>query len=139
MRIPLFTIAILGLLVSSYLLVAYVTGGPILCRGGYGCETVRASAYASFMGIPTPAYGVVYYSLLITGVLLLSSIHAAAVRQCLKFLTLSGLLVSAYLTYIEAFVINTWCWWCVVSALLSLAAFALVWVSLESNKTKNTL
>lgn len=128
MRIPLFIIALLGLLVSSYLLVAYVTGGPILCRGGYGCETVRASIYSAFMGVPTPAYGVLYYSLVITGALLLASAQTAVVKQCLKFLTLSGLLVSLYLTYLEAFVINAWCWWCVVSALLSVAAFVLVWL-----------
>lgn len=128
MRIPLFIIGIIGLLVSSYLLVAYTTGGPITCTGGHGCETVRASIYSSFMGIPTPAYGVLYYLLLVTGSLLLASAHAAVMKQCLKVLTLSGLFVSLYLTYIEAFVIEAWCQWCVVSAILALLAFLLVWL-----------
>ena len=127
MRIPLFIVGILGLLVSSYLLVAYTTGGPITCTGGHGCETVRASIYSSFMGVPTPAYGVLYYALLIVGSLLLASIHAVVIKQCLKTLTLSGLLVSLFLTYIEAFVIEAWCLWCVVSAILALLAFLLVW------------
>jgi uncharacterized membrane protein len=29
-----------------------------------------------------------------------------------------GVTFSAYLTYVEAFVINAWCQWCVISAVL---------------------
>ena len=34
-----------------------------------------------------------------------------------------GLIFSAYLTYLEAFVINAWCQWCIMSAIIMDLAF----------------
>jgi uncharacterized membrane protein len=34
-----------------------------------------------------------------------------------------GVLFSAYLTYLEAFVIHAWCQWCVSSAIIMVLAF----------------
>lgn len=127
MRIPLFSIAVLGLLVSGYLFVTYTSGGPIACGVGHGCDTVRASEYSSFFGIPTPAYGLVFYLVLAIAALLATPANRRWIRWPLSLLTGIGLAVSAGLTYIEAFVIDAWCVWCVVSALLALAAFILVW------------
>jgi uncharacterized membrane protein len=125
MRRILFIVAILGLLVSGYLVITHVFGGPILCAG-HGCETVRASSYSHLLGIPTPFYGIVFYLLLATGALLWST-QPGQVALPLLVLTGVGLAMSAWLTYLEAFVIHAWCLWCVASALLSLAAFGIVW------------
>ncbi|MEX2055184.1 MAG: vitamin K epoxide reductase family protein [Candidatus Andersenbacteria bacterium] len=130
MRKLLFLIAIAGLLVSGYLFVAYTTGGPIRCGAHGGCEIVRASAYASIGGIPTPFYGIVFYFLLAVGALLLQGRYAAETNVLLHIHTGIGLLTSAWLSYLEAFVIEAWCRWCVVSALLSLIAFIVVWFKL---------
>ena len=126
MRRLLFTVAIAGLLVSGYLFIAYATGGPILCNTGHGCDVVRGSEYASFWGIPTPAYGMVYYILLAVGALLATSERWSRMRWGLLALTTSGAAVSAYLTYLEAYVIEAWCSWCVASAVLAAAAYVLV-------------
>jgi len=45
----------------------------------------------------------------------------------LVFLSSGAVLFSAYLTYLELFVIHAICRWCVVSALIILAIFALAW------------
>lgn len=127
-RVSLFVLALVGLLVSSYLLLVYTQGGPIKCYGGHGCDTVRASIYAAFFGIPTPAFGVMFYILLAVGALLIGITSSRWLHYGLLLLTGSGLVVSAYLTYLEAFVIYAWCWWCVVSAITATLAFLLVWV-----------
>ncbi len=127
-RVSLFVLALVGLLVSSYLLSVYVAGGPIKCYGGHGCDTVRASVYAAFLGIPTPAFGVVFYILLAIGALLVGQIQSRGLQYALLLLTGIGLATSAYLTYLEAFVINAWCLWCVVSAIVATLAFLLVWI-----------
>lgn len=114
-------LALVGLLVSGYLLITYVTPVPLICDNTGGCHVVRASAYAAFFGIPTPAYGVVFYTVL--GVF-----AAIEKRSWLKTLTLAGLLVSLVLSYIEAFVLGAWCIWCVASALVATAAFLVVWI-----------
>ncbi len=131
MRKILFTIAIVGLLVSGYLSIVYATQGPIPCSLHGGCEVVRASTYAHIFGISTPYYGVVYYVLLALGALLLTPLRKAALRIPLLVLTGMGLAVSIWLTYLEAFVIQAWCQWCLVSAVLTLLAFLVVWGTLS--------
>ncbi len=124
----LLAIAIAGLIVSGYLLVFYTTGAPIPCGVHGACETVRNSSYASFFNIPTPAYGVVFY--LILAVLADAWQPGASPWQRLAvWITVSaGVAVSIFLSSIEAFVIHAWCRWCVVSALLTVAAFVVVWM-----------
>lgn len=130
MRIPLFATAIVGLLVSGYLLVTYLTGGPIICGEWGSCEAVRGSAYASFAGLPTPAYGVIFYLVLAIGAVLATPDRQSHLRAPLALLTAIGVVVSAVLTYIEAFVIHAWCVWCVVSAVITVVAFIIVWTNL---------
>lgn len=129
MRKVLFTIAILGLLVSGYLFIEYVTGGPIVCGKWGSCEAVRASAYAYLLGLPTPAYGLIFYSVLALGAILTTPTTAARLRLPLRLLTVIGVGTSIWLTYIEAFVIHAWCIWCVASAVLTVLAFVVVWTS----------
>lgn len=129
MRKALFLVAVAGLLVSGYLYVGYAEVGPIPCPLSGGCETVRASQYAQFFGLPTPLYGIVYYLLLAVSALLLPR-HRPTLRIPLLVVTGIGLAVSIYLSYLEAFVIHAWCTWCVASALLTIIAFGIVWATL---------
>ncbi|MEX1997740.1 MAG: vitamin K epoxide reductase family protein [Candidatus Andersenbacteria bacterium] len=132
MRKALFVIAILGLLISGYLYITYTSGGPILCGSG-GCEEVRGSAYAHLFGLPTPLYGIIFYVLLGVSAILWTPPWYRRLHFPLLLLTGIGLVVSIWLTYLEAFVIEAWCRWCVVSAVLTLVAFALVWSTLSTN------
>lgn len=122
----LVVVAFLGLLVSGYLLIHYVSPEPIPCVTGSGCATAQLSDYASFGGIPTPAYGMLFYVLL--GVLgaLWSNATKKQILPFLIVLTTIGLAVSIFLSAVEAFVLHAWCSWCVVSALLSLVAFGIM-------------
>ncbi len=116
-------ISFLGLAVSGYLFIHYVSPEPIACISGEGCKTAQLSAYASFIGVPTPAYGIVFYLLL--GILgaLWQETTKKKLLPLLVVLTTSGLAVSIFLSGIEAFVLKAWCSWCVASALLTVVAF----------------
>lgn len=127
-RISLFVLAMVGLLVSSYLTYVYVLGGPILCNGGHGCELIRASQQAKFFGISTPLYGVTFYLVLALLTWLVGLVRGPWLRHALLVWTAGGFLVSVYLTYVEAFVIRAWCLWCVMSAIVATLAFVVVWV-----------
>lgn len=132
----LLIIAFLGLLVSGYLLFSYVTPVPLICGSDGGCSVVQASKYASFLSLPTPLYGVIYY--LALG--LLAALWKPAqttVAWMMVFVTGTGFAVSAWLTYLEAFVIQAWCAWCVVSAILATAAFVVTW--LQTSGRPNTI
>jgi hypothetical protein len=74
---------------------------------------VQASRYAMLLGLPTAAWGAGLCAAV--GGLGLSGLGA---RRWLAgfLLAVAGVAFSAYLTYLELFVIGAVCWYCVVSA-----------------------
>jgi protein-disulfide isomerase/uncharacterized membrane protein/rhodanese-related sulfurtransferase len=119
-----FSLALLGLFLSIYLLWVYASPShPMVCLGG-GCDEVRASSYAHFFGIPTPAFGVAFYVLLA----ILMFAEAAGKRRLHRVilaLAAIGFVVAAALTGVEAFVVHAWCAWCVGQAFAVTLVFIL--------------
>lgn len=118
-RILLGALAVVGLLISAYLTwVHYMGVVPVCVGGGGGCQSVQSSSYATIFGIPVAMIGLVGYS----GLLFSASLRGE-VGVYLGFLVaLVGTLFSAYLTYLELFVIHAICEWCVASAALMVSA-----------------
>ena len=119
LRVGLGALAVVGLLISAYLTWVHYAGVAPVCVGGSGgCETVQTSSYATIFGVPVAVIGLVGY----TGLLLSASLRGE-VGVYLGFLVaLVGTLFSAYLTYLEVFVIHAICEWCVASAALMVGA-----------------
>lgn len=122
-RMALAVLALFGVLISIYMLLYHLGMiGSIVCGTG-GCETVQNSPWSSFLGIPVPLIGLVgYAALLATALLGLQPRRIADRRVALVLLTgaLIAFAFSAYLTWLEAFVIHAWCRWCIASAVLTL-------------------
>jgi len=122
-------LSLLGLLVSLYML-AYALGltGPVICGVG-DCEAVQSSPYAKIGPVPVAGLGVAgYLTLMILGFrgLQPSSRDSRLLPALLLVGGVVGLAFSAYLTYLEAFVIHAWCQWCVSSAIIMLLAFVAI-------------
>jgi uncharacterized membrane protein len=124
-------VALAGLFVATYLTL-YKLGliGTLSCSVG-SCETVQLSRWATLLGLPVAAWGVGYYAL----VLVLAVVgvqerfaESRGLALALALLTGWGLLFSAWLTYLELFVIDAICQWCVVSAVLALVLFVICWM-----------
>jgi uncharacterized membrane protein len=128
-------LALVGLFVALYLwLHALGFGGPIKCGTG-GCDTVQASPWAVLFGIPVAFYGVAGYLAVL--VVTLVALRPAALGQSKWDLLLVGLatvgvLFTAYLTYLELFVIHAICRWCVGSAVIMTAIWIVALLSLRS-------
>ena len=96
-----------------------------MCAVG-SCDIVNMSGWATFLGLPVAVWGLSYYLVTFTvGVVALQerfgdSMHLS---RALVFLGVTGFLFSAWLTYLELFVIRAICQWCVVSALLETGIF----------------
>lgn len=88
----------------------------LFCAPGGGCDTVNTSPYSELGGIPIALFGLGMYAL-IAALLLLEGRWAYG-RLAVFGLALTGTLYSAYLTYLELFVIHAVCPYCVISALL---------------------
>jgi uncharacterized membrane protein len=119
--------ATLGAVTSGYLTWVKLTNTTALCTGVGECEVVQQSRYAEVLGIPVALIGVLGY-LAILGCLVLQEQRgsfAGAVPYAVFGLSLIGTLYSAYLTYVELFVLYAICPYCVVSALLMTALFGI--------------
>jgi len=132
MRPSLLVIAWLGLLISGYLFITYISPVPLVCGTG-GCHDIQASLYAKHFGLPTPLYGIIYYFLLGILAVLWRPNAGWWLRWSLIVLTGVGFGVTLWLTYLEAFVIKAWCTWCVGSAVLATLAFIITWRQAKSN------
>lgn len=130
-KLLLMALSLLGLFDSIYLLWEYTSPAhPMVCMGG-GCDAVRASAYSHLGGLPVPLFGVFMYGFLVLLFFLYPLLPTTFVRLTQYVVVLTsgaGFLFSVYLTGIEAFVLHSWCMWCVLSALLVTAIFLLALV-----------
>ncbi len=127
-------LALVGLLVATYLWL-YKIGvlGELQCGTG-SCEAVQASRYAELFGIPVAFYGVAGYAVLMGLGLAGLQPGVAAVRRVgalLATLTTVGFAFTLYLTAIELFVLHEICRWCVVSAVIMTAIWGLSIVGLR--------
>jgi uncharacterized membrane protein len=125
-RMAIATLALVGVLISFYM-AAYKFGflGEIACGDG-GCTRVQNSPWAVFMGVPVPVLGLAGYAALLAAAV--AGLQPAFARSRAVPLVLIagagiGLAFSAYLTYLEAFVIHAWCRWCIASAVLAILIF----------------
>jgi uncharacterized membrane protein len=115
LRIAAALLALAGIAVATYIAIAESGGGAPKClAGGTGCETVAESRYSHLAGINVAVIGIAGYALLLAAAVLPGDAGRFG-----GFLTaLVGFGFSAYLTYLELFVIDAICQWCVVSAVL---------------------
>src|SRR5262245_25709203 len=115
-------VAAFGIGVATYIAIAEAGGGAPTClAGGGGCETVAESPYSDLAGINVALIGIAGYVLLLVASLL----RGDGARLGGFALALAGFGFSVYLTYLELFVIEAVCEWCVVSAILMTILFGL--------------
>ena len=121
LRIAAFILALAGIGVATYIAIAESGGGAPKClAGGGGCETVAHSQYSHLAGINVAVIGILGYV-----VLLLAALVPGDPGRFGGFLAaLIGFGFSLYLTYLELFVIDAICQWCVASAVLMALSLA---------------
>lgn len=112
-------VALVGLVDSIYLTIHHLTAEPVPCNLVTGCETVLTSRYAAMADIPLAGFGAAAYFIAFSLALL-------TVFGDRRTWTLFGVLVigmagfTAWLLYLQAFVINAFCQFCLLSAATSI-------------------
>jgi uncharacterized membrane protein len=121
LRIAAAVLALAGIGVATYIAIAESGGGAPKClAGGSGCETVADSKYAHLAGVNVAVIGIVGYVLVFV-----AAIVPGDPGRFGGFLTaLIGFGFSLYLTYLELFVIDAICQWCIASAILMALSLA---------------
>ena len=127
-RMIIAALALGGVGLATYLAM-YKLGmiGTLACTIGQ-CETVNLSKWATMLGIPVAVWGVGFYVALFAVAFAGTTerfVDAEWVSHALLVLTAWGVLFSGWLTYLELFVINAVCMFCVISACLVTVIFLL--------------
>lgn len=115
----LLALGTVGFLDSVYLSIIHFTNNSIICDGTNACDLVLTSPYSSFAGIPLALYGVIFYAyIIIVSNLMLDKIKNGS-NLSPKLITpvaFLGFSFSLYFTYLQAFIINSYCTFCLISA-----------------------
>lgn len=125
LRVAALVVVLAGLGVAAYLTYVHYAGLQPFCAGGsHGCERVQSSTYAALGGVPVAVLGLAGY----LGIAVALLAPGELARLSAAALAVIGFGFSAYLTYLELFVIDAVCQWCVTSAvLLTALAVLTVW------------
>jgi uncharacterized membrane protein len=109
-------LALAGVAISAVSLQRhYAKSATAFCDVGekFNCDIVNRSEYSSLMGIPVAAIGIVGYGALLA----LSTVYRSRAETPLRLLAaaIAGLGFALYLTYVEGYVLDTWCILCLSS------------------------
>ena len=121
-------LALGGMGVAGYLTYTHFANQAIVCGRSQGCDIVAQSVYSQIAGVPIALLGLLAYI-----ALFLLTMARGRVPEDLNShiplavfgISLVGVLFSAYLTYLELFVILAVCKWCVGSAVIMAVFFLL--------------
>jgi uncharacterized membrane protein len=122
-----FILASLGILDATYLLIYKITGNNAMCIGNGGCHNVNFSPYSEINGIPVSVFGITAF-LAIAGIQFLEKRYKTARENgplAIFGISLGGVAFTAYLTWLEIYIIHSICPFCVASAIIITLIFIL--------------
>ena len=131
-------LSLCGIIVSTISLERhYAKSTTSFCEFGekFNCDIVNRSEYSSIAGIPVAGIGVLGYGLLLA----LSTLYRQRVETPTRLLLAAavGLGFALYLTYVEAFELETWCILC-LSSLALITTITLVAAVLKFKSTRTS-
>ena len=107
---------IIGIADTIYLSVKYYNQTPLSCTILSDCNIVLESEYSIFWGVPLSLWGVMFYLFIFT---MLISNKIKIIKQ----VTLIGFIASLWFLYIQIFIIQAVCIYCLVSTITTLTLF----------------
>lgn len=112
-------VALLGFADALYLTLKHLSGQSIRCVVTTGCDEVLSSSYAVVAGyVPLAALGAVAYFIAFSLATLAASGYASA-RKLLVPLVALMFASTLWLLYVQAFVLEAFCAYCLLSAFLT--------------------
>ncbi len=121
-------VALGGVADAVYLTVKHFTGEAVPCSIVEGCEQVLTSSYAEIFGVPLAAFGALAYFTAFS----LAILAAFGNRRMWTLFGIQVVLMAiftAWLVYLQAFVIEAFCQFCLISAAITLVLLAIFLVS----------
>lgn len=118
-------LSLAGLADSIYLTVTHLTGENAACFASSGCSEVLSSAYASVGSIPLASFGVLGYFAAFS-LAILAVFGYSRARTFLAMVVAGMLAATLWLLYVQAFVLNAFCDFCLLSAAFTVSLSAII-------------
>ena len=120
-----FVLTILGLVDTGYLVYKHGKKKPMVCPLEHDCSKVTESKWSTVLGVRNELLGFLFYVSLFFGMLVGSVVPALHPLLLLFFFisTSIGALYSLFLVIIQFAVIKDYCFYCMISASLTLLLF----------------
>jgi uncharacterized membrane protein len=116
--------SLVGLADSVYLSVTHFNGGVVPCDLVTGCEKVLTSEFSEIFGVPISALGAIsYFSAFCFAIFSFNNNQLAWRLFSVLAFGMAGF--SLWLVYLQAFVIEAFCQFCLISAASSICLFML--------------
>lgn len=93
-----------------------------------GCDAVLSSEYSVILGIPLAYAGLAYYLFLMKGILFYFQYGSLLALKATQVVNSAGFIMSMWLVYLQAFVINSFCQYCLLSALVTSSLLITMWI-----------
>jgi uncharacterized membrane protein len=123
----IFVLSFFGFLDALYLSLGYFYNKDLVCSFKIGnCNDVLKSNYSKILGIPLAFLGTVFYFCILF--LSFYFIRYQKFLNLIKFLIFFGFMFSSYLVYLQAFIIKSYCLFCLFSAFICLTMFVLMFL-----------
>ncbi len=126
LEMAIFVLGLCGLWVAWHIHKHKKEGKVLVCPMNFNCDVVVHSNYSKFLGIPLEFFGMLYYALVAFSYLLLFFYPIILPIPFMAFvvmLSFSAFLFSIYLVCVQIFILKEGCFWCFVSAFLSISIF----------------
>lgn len=111
-----------------------VDAAPLVCPMNFDCHGVVHSDYSKFFHIPLEILGMIYYALVSLSYLVLvfmPEVLPLSVVLTLILVSIGAFLFSLYLIGVQIFVLKKGCFWCFISAFISITIFILTIISYD--------
>ena len=122
-------LSLVGLIDALYLTIQHVTGQSVRCTVTGGCSEVLSSSYATVGPIPLAALGAIAY-FTVFSLATLAAFGYTSARRLLAALVAIMCLTSLWLLYVQAFVIEHFCQYCLLSAAITFTLTVIVIIDL---------
>ncbi len=116
-------VSFIGIIDTGYLSIKYFRGQTIQCSLLDGCESVTNSIYATIGFVPIAFLGLIFYIIVFLSIMKYIRSSNVLVLRLLRVFTFMGILVSAVLVFLQVFVIEALCLYCMISAINTLLLF----------------
>ena len=129
----LFTLAAIGIAETAYLIRKRIAAEKPICFIGHDCSIVLTSTYNKIFGIiHNDIAGFLFYIgiSIITAFLVIGIEPLFLWELCAKLMIVAGVILSLFFIYVQWRIIQTWCFWCLMSAF---TIFSMAFIVIVSN------